>query len=166
MARAQQFADHEPLDGCVHIGVFKHNEGVNTAEFHDGLLDVAAGLFSNRGASLVAPREGDTHDAIVVNDSPGVASRELQIRMHALGYTGILEQLVKRLGRLRHVRGVFGENNIARDQLRCSHSRRLIEREVPRLDAVDDAQRLVDKSPFAFRRVVFLGARIFSPLSA
>ena len=76
--------------------------------------------------------------------------------MHALGYAGILEQLVECLGALWDVRGVLREHDVASHKLRGHHARRLIEGEIPRLDAVDHADRLVDECAFAFFRVVLL----------
>ena len=46
---------------------------------------------------------GSMDNAIVVDDGSGVACRKLQVGMHALGYTRVLEQLVDGLGALWNI---------------------------------------------------------------
>ena len=138
-----------PTTGVVAV------EGVDTAEFHDGLFHVAASLLRNRCPAFVAARECHTLHTIVVDNASRVSCRQLQVGVDTFRNTGVLEKLVECFCTLRYVRGVFGEHHVARHDLWSSHTRWLIERKVPWLDAVNDSNRLVDQRALSFRCVVF-----------
>ena len=98
-----QFAELESLDGCIHVGVFEHDEWINSAKFHDGLLHIAAGLLGNCCPAFVTAREGHALHTIVVDNASRVPCRQLQVRVDTFRNTGVLEKLVERFSTLRYV---------------------------------------------------------------
>ena len=94
-------------------------------------------------APPVPSGERGTRDALVTQDLLDVARTDQQRLEHVGGEAGLLEQLLHVERRLRHVAGVLEQPDVARHQRRRGEAHRLPEREVPRHDRQDDADRLI-----------------------
>jgi hypothetical protein len=153
--------DHEPLGRDARLAVVdgaggdrgrrrlldlrrgQHHERVAAAELEHALLDAAGGPAADRGAGALAAGERHRRDARVVDQPFHFARGDEQRPKAARRIAGAPEQLFDRERRLRHVRGVLQERDVARHERRRREAHDLPEREVPRHHGEDRAERLV-----------------------
>lgn len=82
------------------------------------------------------------------------ADRREQVAEHGVGQACVVEELLHRQRRGRHVLRVLQDDRVPREDLRCRDADDLVIREVPRLDRVDDPERLVHDRDRALARVL------------
>jgi len=129
-----------PRNRFVQVGIVKHDEGISTAEFHGGLLQVLAS--AGRDLALGRQAAGQRHSlaARVVNHAVGVFVRDEQVGCGANKCTGIEQKRFEVDKALRYASRMHDYEHIAGHQLRPGHARQLVVREVPALDAEHHAQ--------------------------
>ena len=140
------------LGGEIEIGVFEHHVGIVRAQLHHRLLDDLCGLFCHVTARPI--RTGQRHAAhLVVRDDlvRGIVIDD-EHGEDIVGKAAFLEDLLQHQPAADAERGVLQQHAIADHQAGDGVADDLIGREVPGLDAVDDADRRIGDD--AARRVV------------
>ena len=132
--------DHA-FDGGVDIGVVKHDEGRLAAQFQRQRLAAAGGFFADQAADIGRTGKGDLVHIRVGHDGRSrgaVAGDHVQ---HAGGQAGLRGQFGEQQGRQWREFGRFQYHGIAERQRRGDFPRQHQQREVPRHDLADHADR-------------------------
>ena len=129
------------MQGMVQIGILQHDKGVATAQFQRRGFKVLPG--PRRDLGTCRCRSGQRHalDAPIVDNGVGLIVGDQQIGIKARRGPGLGPQRLECHGALRHVAGMFDQQNIARHQMRTGHAGQLVIGKVPRLDRKDDPDR-------------------------
>ena len=164
--RAAQSRFDADVDGLVDIGIVEHDEDIGAAEFHDRLLEMLAGLRSDDAACVLRTGQRDALDAIVCDQIRDLLAGREDVRPGALRRARCRSPAPRTRPRIagRCWRAWRAPDCRPRCWARDAHQ--LIEREVPRLDRDDDADRVILDPAVAERRFHRAGARKVAAFSA
>ncbi len=150
-----------PFDGEFKVRVIEYDERVAATKFHRVLLQRRTRFCRDRLARAFAARQGDATNTKILDQFGRLVVVEEDVGIDAHRCTCIVEQLFKGQRALRHVGRVLGDDHVARHKVRPRHAGKLVVGEVPWLDAVDHAQRLVDDLCMAFLDFQMRGGKEF-----
>ena len=134
-----------PAIGLVDVGVGVDDVRALAAELERDLLEVAGRGLDDQLADLGRAGEGDLVDVVVRGQRRArvaVAGDDVE---HAVGQAGLLEQLAEAQRRERRLLGRLEDDRAAAGQRGPELPGRHQQREVPRDDLPDDADRLLER---------------------
>ena len=134
---------HSGGGGFLKICAGHDDERIAAAEFQDYFFDALRGGDANLNAGLLASGQSGSGDARIIEDAIDLRRANEKSLEYAFGETGAEENVFNFQGALRDVGGVFQQADVAGHQARSDEAEDLPEREVPRHDGENDAERLV-----------------------
>ena len=125
------------------VGILKHEVGVVRSQLEHGLLQRLGRHGADMAAGPIAAGQGHAaHQRMLDQLVAGVVVDQDDLEQ-VLGQARLDAQLAQAQAGAGADAGVFQHAGIARHQVRGQHADRLIKREVPRLDRIDHADRLI-----------------------
>jgi hypothetical protein len=142
LAGGPESAPDDPVQGEPEVRVIHHDDGVLPTHFQRNALAQSRTLDGDLLADLIGPGEGDERDVRVLDERGPhrLAGSEDEVE-HAGRQTGFLEDLDESDSRARCVASGLEDDRVPADQRRHDLPGRYGDREVPRRDEPDHADR-------------------------
>ena len=135
----------DAVDGEIEVGVVHDDDPVLAAELQVDVLEVLGGGLEHRDAGLPRPGQRDHADVRMPHDPvPHLAAEPVHEVDDAVGHAGLDEQLDEALREHRRVVRGLEDDGVPAHERRDDLPRGNGDREVPRRDHADHADRLPD----------------------
>lgn len=157
-------AGHRGADRTLQSFTVEDDEDVAAAQLQQAGLHVPPGPFGDLGPGAFAAGEGGTLHHGAVDDAGDLVVAHEQVHVDALGRPRVAEQHLQGECGLRTDPGVLDHDRVAQYQVGAREAHHLVEGEVPRHDAEQDTERLVDEVRLALLDVERLVGREARPV--
>ena len=145
LTRGAEGRPDDAVHGEVEVGVVHDDDPVLAAEFEVHVLEVLGGGLQHRDAGLARAGQRDHADIGMADDPvPHLAAEPVHEIDDAVGHAGLDEQLHEALPEHRRVVRGLEHHGVPAHECRDDLPGRNGDREVPRRDHADDADRLTD----------------------
>ena len=131
------------LHRLIQVGIVEHDKGIGATQLKHAFLQRRPRLGANRLAGADAAGDGHRRDAVIIDDLRNAVIGGVHPTEHAIRQAGGGKNLAQQAGAAHHVRGMLQQVAVAGQQDRHRAAQHLPDREVPRHDRQNGAQRTI-----------------------
>ena len=128
---------------AIHVGAAGDDEWIRTAKFEHAFLQVLPREFGDAPSGTLRTGDGHTVHSLVGDDRGDLIDLDEQVREHAFGHTGSLEEVLEVQSAAGHVGRVLEEHDITRHQIGRRETYNLPKGKIPRHDRQQGPRWLV-----------------------